>query len=225
MPSVFACPGCGKEYPREKRLNGRAVVCACGQRFLVPPESAQPPPRAAEGSAGGPRFKPSAPPAGRARAPAVPSRPPRQAAAPARWSGAVSPAPVAQPLEAEIVALPLEAEVVSAPLEAEIVSLPLAPLAAAVPSPYMPQVVLGPMQQEYAPVAAPAKKKSKKPKKKRHCESGDGGESVMGRWAGGVAGLILVIALRIGIRLGCREAREALRDDRPAAQQDIRGHR
>jgi len=36
MLNFFACPQCGKEYPREKRLTGRAVVCACGHRFLVP---------------------------------------------------------------------------------------------------------------------------------------------------------------------------------------------
>lgn len=37
MPETFHCPQCGKEYPRENRLVGKAVACECGHRFLVPP--------------------------------------------------------------------------------------------------------------------------------------------------------------------------------------------
>lgn len=46
MADSFPCPQCGKTYSRENRLVGKAVVCECGHRFLVPPaeQAAQPPP-------------------------------------------------------------------------------------------------------------------------------------------------------------------------------------
>lgn len=163
MSNFFACPQCGKEYPREKRLTGRAVVCECGHRFLVP----------------------------------------------------AAPLP-----EAEIEAVPLEAEVVSMPLEAEIVSLPVVPVAAFDPSPYMPQVVLGSVPQA-APPPAP-KKKAKPTKKKARDEAHDSGRSVMGRWGQGAAGLVIIIAIRAGIRLGCREVRDSLRTDEPRSSQQLR---
>ena len=47
MAESFECPACGKVYPRENRLVGKAVACECGRRFLVPPpEEPAPPPSA-----------------------------------------------------------------------------------------------------------------------------------------------------------------------------------
>lgn len=45
MADSFPCPQCGKSYSRENRLVGKAVVCECGHRFLVPPaeQASQPP--------------------------------------------------------------------------------------------------------------------------------------------------------------------------------------
>lgn len=210
MSEVFACPACGKEYPREKRLIGRAVICVCGRRFLVPPESVQLHSQAVtETPTDGPRhLKASASSVGRASAPAMA----RPAPVGARWSDAVIPIP---PRRAE----PLEAEIVALPLEAEIVSLPLAPLVAPSPSPYMPQVMLGAVPQEYSRPAAPAKKKSKKRKRRRE-ESGGGDDSRMSRWIKGAACLLLVLVIRGSIRLGCRQARESLRNENRAAQRE-----
>ncbi|HEX7447945.1 MAG TPA: hypothetical protein VF306_10390, partial [Pirellulales bacterium] len=36
MSETFACPQCGKTYPHAGRKPGKAVVCTCGHRFLVP---------------------------------------------------------------------------------------------------------------------------------------------------------------------------------------------
>lgn len=36
MSETFACPQCGKTYPHAGRKPGKAVVCLCGHRFLVP---------------------------------------------------------------------------------------------------------------------------------------------------------------------------------------------
>lgn len=51
MGDSFQCAKCGAKYTRERRRVGRAVVCSCGHKFLVPPadEGPQPsyaPPRA-----------------------------------------------------------------------------------------------------------------------------------------------------------------------------------
>ena len=46
MADSFECPACGKTYPRENRLVGKAVVCECGRRFLAPPAEATPRPSA-----------------------------------------------------------------------------------------------------------------------------------------------------------------------------------
>lgn len=37
MGDTFQCAKCGASYARERRRVGRAVVCACGHKFLVPP--------------------------------------------------------------------------------------------------------------------------------------------------------------------------------------------
>jgi DNA-directed RNA polymerase subunit RPC12/RpoP len=37
MSDSFQCPKCGANYTRERRRVGKAVVCACGHKFLVPP--------------------------------------------------------------------------------------------------------------------------------------------------------------------------------------------
>lgn len=98
MAESFECPECGKVYPRQNRLVGKAVACECGRRFLVPPPeapapppSASPPPMAKPVSAARP-----APPG--ARLPGIGT--PLKAAAPpmakpARWADPVpSNAPV-----------------------------------------------------------------------------------------------------------------------------------
>lgn len=36
MSETFACPQCDKTYPHAGRKPGKAVVCVCGHRFLVP---------------------------------------------------------------------------------------------------------------------------------------------------------------------------------------------
>lgn len=111
MADSFPCPQCGKTYSRENRLVGKAVVCECGHRFLVPPaeQASQPPlsfpslprrpsPRAprqtpASGSSPGAQAptggRPSQPAAPTPRRPnQTPGRPPAQT----RW---------ADPIEAE----------------------------------------------------------------------------------------------------------------------------
>ena len=41
MSDQFECPKCGCSYRREKRRVGKAVICACGHRFLLPPPEGQ----------------------------------------------------------------------------------------------------------------------------------------------------------------------------------------
>ncbi|HET6881051.1 MAG TPA: hypothetical protein VFI31_12895, partial [Pirellulales bacterium] len=43
----FECPKCGASYTRERRRIGKAVVCQCGNKFLVPPPPSEPQPREA----------------------------------------------------------------------------------------------------------------------------------------------------------------------------------
>jgi DNA-directed RNA polymerase subunit RPC12/RpoP len=50
MPETFQCPECCKAYPRENRLVGRAVLCECGHRFLVPPRESRTSPSASASS-------------------------------------------------------------------------------------------------------------------------------------------------------------------------------
>jgi hypothetical protein len=46
MPDQFQCPKCSAAYARERRRVGKAVVCACGHKFLVPPPNYEAPPPA-----------------------------------------------------------------------------------------------------------------------------------------------------------------------------------
>lgn len=41
MSDTFQCPKCGAGYARERRRIGKAVVCSCGHKFLVPPSEGQ----------------------------------------------------------------------------------------------------------------------------------------------------------------------------------------
>lgn len=43
MGDTFQCAKCGAKYARERRRVGRAVVCSCGHKFLVPPADEGPP--------------------------------------------------------------------------------------------------------------------------------------------------------------------------------------
>lgn len=94
MADSFECPNCGKNYPRENRLVGKAVACECGRRFLVPPaESASPP-----SSSPPPLARPVAnstpavatPMAG-LKKPLQAARPAGPAAKPARWADPLPP--------------------------------------------------------------------------------------------------------------------------------------
>jgi hypothetical protein len=44
MSDSFQCPKCGASYARERRRIGKAVVCSCGHKFLVPPFVSDEPP-------------------------------------------------------------------------------------------------------------------------------------------------------------------------------------
>jgi DNA-directed RNA polymerase subunit RPC12/RpoP len=117
MADSFHCPQCGKAYSRENRLVGKAVVCECGHRFLVPPaeQASQPPlsfpslPR--RPSPRGPRQTPApgssgvAPSSGKRpgqpptrRPDQSPGRPPGQT----RWADPIEPGhPADETMEAE----------------------------------------------------------------------------------------------------------------------------
>ncbi len=125
MSETFACPQCGKSYSHAGRKPGKAVVCVCGHRFLVPAPEVRaprvelplhPPSEPRRESAPAPRPErspsPSLSPASRTPPPAAPrvSRPAPQRPAPP------------QELEAEVVypghlqALPAAYAPTSAPL-------------------------------------------------------------------------------------------------------------
>src|SRR3569623_2034158 len=86
MPETFHCPECGKEYPRENRLVGKAVACECGHRFLVPPRDPSETPSSGVSLARGTR-------------PASPARPNQVAGQkPARWTDPLPPnGPASEP--------------------------------------------------------------------------------------------------------------------------------
>ncbi len=82
MPEIFHCPECGKEYPRENRLIGKAVACECGHRFLVPPREPAATPLSGVSLGPGPRPV----------SPAQPTRPNQVAGQkPARWADPLPP--------------------------------------------------------------------------------------------------------------------------------------
>ena len=108
MSETFACPQCGKIYPHSGRKPGKAVVCVCGHRFLVPAPEVRaprtevplhPPSDPRPTTRPQPSFESRATPrnpAARTPPPAA-SRPAQPAPAPRRQS------PPPQELEAEVV--------------------------------------------------------------------------------------------------------------------------
>jgi DNA-directed RNA polymerase subunit RPC12/RpoP len=122
MSDSFQCPKCGASYPHDKRRVGKAVVCTCGHRFLVPPlDYAAPPSSTPSDASLTPRPRRATPPAERAK----PSRPkaspaaasdsssevlplaepvsPAPSATPTRWADPVEPAQAAPLMEAEVI--------------------------------------------------------------------------------------------------------------------------
>ncbi|HXT60528.1 MAG TPA: hypothetical protein VN699_17940 [Pirellulales bacterium] len=97
MSKTFQCPECGKAYPQENRLAGKAVACECGHRFLAP--ARDPSASSASGSSLGIPAPPRAVPVARpvdAPAPLAARPVARPAVAkPARWA---DPVPSAEPV-------------------------------------------------------------------------------------------------------------------------------
>lgn len=95
MADSFECPECGKIYPRENRLVGKAVACECGRRFLAPPPAgAVPPPP----SSPPPMARPianstpaAATPMPGVKNPLKAAQPASPAAKPARWADPLPP--------------------------------------------------------------------------------------------------------------------------------------
>lgn len=115
MSDSFQCPKCGARYARQRRQIGKAVVCACGHKFLVPPLDLESSP-------------PTAPPAtsspSRSAAPR-PGRPSPRRASASDSSGEVL--PLAEPVEpaaphsASPWAEPIELQEAEPLMEAEVV--------------------------------------------------------------------------------------------------------
>lgn len=134
MSDQFECPKCGASYALDRRRVGKAVVCTCGHRFLVPPPEDEAPPT-------------KAPPASPRRQPPPPRVSPMPRARPARRPTKSAPSdesyaevvPLTEPVEPSHSSATRWADPVdeppSAPLiEAEVISSdnpyaePLAPL-------------------------------------------------------------------------------------------------
>lgn len=145
MSEMFACPQCGKSYSHAGRKPGKAVVCVCGHRFLVPAREVwapraelplHPPNDPRPAARAEPRYEPRATPRNpeaRTPPPAAP-RPSRPTPAPRRQT------PPPQELEVEVVypgnpAESLAAAYVPDPLAAMHAAYePLAPQRAARPA-------------------------------------------------------------------------------------------
>lgn len=111
MGDSFQCEKCGRSYARERRRVGKAVVCSCGHKFLVPPPDAGPPRAAGQPTQqrdynrplpeASPRYSSSS---GDSSADAIPIAEPIEAQStqpPGRWA---EPVETAEPLpEAEVV--------------------------------------------------------------------------------------------------------------------------
>ena len=75
MPDTFQCPQCGAAYTRERRRVGKAVVCTCGHKFLVPPPDFAAPPQPERPPIHQPRpAAPQSRPSSRTRSTQPPSR-------------------------------------------------------------------------------------------------------------------------------------------------------
>ncbi|HVA46661.1 MAG TPA: hypothetical protein VNH11_09830 [Pirellulales bacterium] len=179
MSDSFECPKCKAAYTREKRQVGKAVICACGHKFLVPPASIEaavsaiprrpsverPPAPATQ--PGTRRLRP-AQPTSRTRRPSdssgevipIPTRGVREPARPAT--------PWADPVEADEAEPVMEAEVVhpgaplATPLDADELFAAGGPYAEAevAPAAYQAAEVRG-RPRRLQPVAASKKGESK----------------------------------------------------------------
>lgn len=147
MAESFECPDCGKIYPRENRLVGKAVACECGRRFLVPPPagampppSSSPPPMARPLTSSTPA---AAAPASGAMKPLKAAQPASPSAKPARWA---DPLPPSEPPPSE--PLPLtEADLIDGGAGSF-------PASASVPTPAI--VMAAAPAERTSPIAAPA---------------------------------------------------------------------
>ncbi|MGH7194799.1 MAG: hypothetical protein ACREJM_14870 [Candidatus Saccharimonadales bacterium] len=186
MSETFACPQCGKSYSHSGRKPGKAVVCVCGRRFLVPaPEVRAPraevplhPPSEPRPES---RVSPSRNPAARTPPPAAP-RP-----APAPRKPAPQPQePVAQDLEPQ----ELEAEVVYPGHPAELP--PAAEWAA--PAAYASDP-LAAMHASYEPLAPP-------PTARRAARSSTASSELFGLWLGRVVLFVVVPLAMLCVVIG-----------------------
>ncbi|MGH7138998.1 MAG: hypothetical protein ACREHD_24900 [Pirellulales bacterium] len=208
MSDSFQCPKCGASYARERRRIGKAVVCSCGHKFLVPPPASEEPPANARPYAAPPNVAP--------RGRAVP-RPPRKQASsssdssaevlplaeviepagepPAgRWAEAIEPAQ-AEPLpQAEIVdsGIPY-AEPVLAGDDLFSSGGPYGGLAYG--GTYIP------------PRASPPPPRSDKRRRKKSRSSGDGGQIGFSNWVAYIVLFLLLPAAGIFTLLGVVEYR------------------
>jgi len=201
MAETFQCPQCGKNYPRENRLVGKAVACDCGRRFLVPPRD-QPSAGSASASSLAVPIAPVARPAGSPPAAkparAIPAARPAQAkpaqakpaqAKPARWAD-----PVPQD-QAGVVPL-TEADLLDEP------GHPVAePLYAALATPPLARPVLGDVAAEFPAQLAsfgqplpPARYKPPTPKAKKTTKKSASRDSAatLGIW---VAGFVFFLSV------------------------------
>lgn len=132
MAKTFQCPQCGKEYPRENRLAGKAVACACGRRFIVPALEGGSE-RGSSGAIPAPNSPAHQTPPERRRA-AQPGSPPGK---PARWTDPVASATPAPLSEDDLVSAPraqVPPVVAAAAAPAPLAELLPAPIAVAPPS-------------------------------------------------------------------------------------------
>lgn len=208
MPNTFQCPKCGASYARERRRIGKAVVCSCGHKFLVPPAAGDEPP-----------VRPySAPPHATPRGRASPKPPRKQPQAGSDSSAEVLPlAEVIQPTGPPPAGRwaapiePLEAEPVP---QAEVV-YPAAAYAEPVPAAddlfsaggaYGNPVGAGAYA---APLAAPPPPRADGRRKKKSGSAGDGGQMGFSNWVAYVVLFLLLPAAGIFTLLGVVEHRRS----------------
>lgn len=190
MAETFQCPQCGKDYPRENRLVGKAVACECGRRFLVPPREAP-----AASSASASSLAVPAPPVAQVASPAAPRRAlPAAKAAPAQPARA-KPARWADPVPQEEVIPLTEADLVDesgqSAASPTLLTPAIPPMAIPVGGGNMAYPVdLAPAERPLPPVRykPPATKPTKR---KRKRESQDTAAAI-GMW---VAGFVFLFSL------------------------------
>lgn len=210
MSDSFQCPKCGASYTRERRQVGKAVLCTCGHKFLVPPDLAAPPTAVT-----GPRSgSPKALPAGR-------ERPPRSTARQAPSGDSSEVLPLAEPMQpanaqpAARWAEPVEPQ--EAPLmEAEVVypatpyAEPVAPVddlfgaSGAYADPILLAGAAGP------PLALPpARRQPDQKRKKKRRSGGDGRPVNFSNWVACFVLFLLLPAAALFTLLGLIQSRRA----------------